>query len=309
MAFPSVSVVMCTYNGAQFIDEQVASVLGQTYPLLELIIQDDGSTDGTWEKLEQWAAQSPLVKLYRNPQNLGYNRNFEKAIPLAKGELISLADQDDIWLPEKVARCVAAFTSEEIILVHNRSVRLENGQLDYKKAALQHHFSGNDTRRLLFFNQIMGHDMMFRAKLVPFIVPVPAGMSYDWWIAVVATCVGSVVSVGEYLVHHRIHGNNNFFSNTAASKKKELDIPDTLALFATIPVMKQEHKDYLSRFLQLLQQQTVEGAGFNSKLFLFFLTYRKIIFGHKRRALPELSYFKNALKYSKMNYRGRGMSI
>ena len=308
---PLVSVVMCTYNGEKYIDEQITSILQQSYTNFELIIVDDRSTDSTWSKLLHWQQQYPgKIKSFQNEVNLGYNKNFESAIQRASGDFIALSDQDDIWLPEKITAQMAAFSNDTIVLVHNKSVRLEGTSLNYKKAALQHHFSGNRTRKFFFFNHIMGHDMIFRRSLVPYIVPIPDKMSYDCWIAVVATCLGSVVSVGTFLVHHRIHESNNFFSSQATSKKKELDLYETLRLFSAIPALKKEDARYLAELIPLLEQQSAtDKPVFNWKLFRFLLKNSKDIFGHKRRLLPALSYLKNAIKYSKMSFRGRGISI
>ncbi|WP_164974321.1 glycosyltransferase family 2 protein [Filimonas effusa] len=309
---PLVSVVMCTYNGEKYIDEQITSILQQRYENFELIVADDRSTDNTWSKLLYWQQQHPeKIKLFQNAVNLGYNKNFESAIQKASGDFIALSDQDDIWLPEKITAQMAAFSDDTIVLVHNKSVRLEGSSLNYKKAALQHHFSGNRTRKFFFFNHIMGHDMIFRRSLVQYIVPIPDKMSYDWWISVVATCLGSVVSVGSFLVHHRIHESNNFFSSQAASKKKELDLYETLRLFSAIPALRKEDAHYLAELIPLLEQQSVtsDKPAFNWKLFRFLLKHSKDIFGHKRRLLPALSYLKNAIKYSKMSFKGRGISI
>ncbi|WP_158559139.1 glycosyltransferase [Deminuibacter soli] len=307
---PFISVVMCTYNGEKFIDEQVQSILQQTWQNMELIIVDDCSTDSTWQKLQQWQQQSTLVKLHRNAHNLGYNKNFEYAIQLAAGDLIALSDQDDIWLSEKLERLVPCFNDAQTVLAHSRSVRLENGKLDFHKVSLQHQFSGNDTRRLLFFNQMMGHDAMFRRSLVQHIVPIPERMSYDWWIAVVATCYGNIAAVPDFLVHHRIHGSNNFFSSGAASKKKELDLDETLRLFDTIPAMNERTHRHIHQLLQFLDVQNSSAhPPFNCGFFRFLLKNRQVIFGHKRRLLPIVSHVKNAMRYAKTSFRGKGISI
>ncbi len=305
-----VSVVMCTYNGACFIDEQVQSILSQNHQHFELIIVDDQSTDDTWSKLISWKQKDKRISLYKNEVNLGYNKNFEEAIRLANGDFIAISDQDDIWLPTKLSKTLSAFKEPGVVLAHCKSVRLQDYQLKFHLAKLHRHFSGNDTRKLFFFNQAMGHDMIFKRELVPHIVPVPPGMSYDWWITVLATCYGVVAGVDEYLVHHRIHSANNYFSNTAASKKKELDIDETLELFLTIPEMQSEYKNYLQEFLHLLKRhKSLKSGSFDRKLFWFMYSNRHIIFGHKRRFLKELSYLKNAIKYAKMDYSGRGISI
>lgn len=310
MGNQGISVVMCTYNGEKFIDEQVRSIVQQTLQPMEIIIVDDVSTDSTWQKLQYWQQQAPIIQLYRNEHNLGYNRNFEKAIQLAKGGLIALSDQDDVWMPEKLEKLLPCFNDPAVVLAHSRSVRLEDGKLDFHKANLQYQFSGNDTRKLLFFNQMMGHDAMFRTSLLPHIIPIPERMSYDWWIAVVATCYGTVAGVPDFLVHHRIHGSNNFFSSQAASKKKELDLDESLRLFATIPGMSEQARKHIQTFLHFLdiQRAAAPNPSFNAGLFRFLFSNRQLLFGHKRRALPILSYFKNSVKYAKTNFAGKGLS-
>ncbi len=309
---PFISVVMCTYNGALFLDEQILTIINQEMVELELIILDDCSTDGTWQKLRDWQAANKSIKIFRNEKNIGYNKNFEKAIQLATSDFIALSDQDDIWLPQKLIKLYKAFTSNEIVLVHSRSVKFENNdkKLRYDLAKLHRHYTGNDTKRFFFSNHIMGHDVMFRKFLVGHIVPIPEGMSYDWWISLTATCYGTIGSVNEFLIHHRIHGNNSFFSKDAASKKKELDMPDMMQLFATIKGLKPNDKMYLQQFLQLLlDKQRYKKDGFYPPLFRFMFKNRQLIFGHKKRFLPIFSQLKNAIKYAKMDYEGRGLTI
>lgn len=303
-----VSVIMCTYNGSKFVDEQVQSILDQEYQNFELIIVDDCSTDNTLELLLIWQNKDQRITVHQNESNLGYNKNFEKAIQLGSGDLFALADQDDIWLPQRISKTVAQFKVPGVVLAHSKSVRLEGKELKYHLAKLHYHFSGNDTRKLFFFNQVMGHDMTFSKALVPNIVPIPQGMSYDWWIAVIATCYGNIAAVDEYLVHHRIHSTNNFFSKEATSKKKELDLVETLEIFRAIPSLKKNAKTYLAQEIALLRKHE-SVKGFDWKLFKFLYANRHIIFGHKRRTLQALSFFKNAVKYAKMDYRGRGISI
>ncbi len=309
---PFISVVMCTYNGALFLDEQIKTILNQEMVDLELIVLDDCSTDETWQKLLEWKTKNPVVKVFQNEKNLGYNKNFEKVIQLATADFIAISDQDDIWLPQKLIKLYKGFTKDEIVLVHSRSVKFENSdkKLRYDLATLHHHFSGSDARRFFFSNHMMGHDMMFRKWLVEKIVPIPDGMSYDWWISLTAICNGTIGSVDDFLVHHRIHGNNSFFSKESASKKKELDMPDMMQLFTTVKGLKPNDKAYLQQFLKLLlDKQRYKKTGFYPPLFKFMFKNRQLIFGHKKRFLPILSQFKNAIKYAKMDYEGRGLSI
>src|SRR5688500_11031805 len=99
---PLVSIVIGTYNGEEYLKEQMESLLSQTYGSLEFIICNDLSTDGTYGMLKEYAARDTRIKLTRNQINLGYNRNFGQAMRQASGEYIAIADQDDIWEKRKI---------------------------------------------------------------------------------------------------------------------------------------------------------------------------------------------------------------
>jgi glycosyltransferase involved in cell wall biosynthesis len=308
MQLPSVSVVMCTYNGSRFVDEQIGSILQQDYNNLNILIIDDNSTDDTWNKLLNWKSKNDKVDVLKNETNLGYNQNFEKAISLASGDLIAISDQDDIWMPTKISEQVATFRDKNVMLSHTRSVRLQDGRLRYKSASLHHHFSGNDTRKLLMFNQVNGHDMMFRKTLVGRCIPIPKGMMYDWWIALIATCYGTIASVDQYLVHHRIHSHNSYF--TKQENTNSIDLMEALRIFTSLDCLTAESKSFLQQLLSLLvNHHQQEHVRFNYPFFKFLHQHRQTIFGHKKRAFPALAYLKYAYKYAKKDYRGKGLTI
>src|SRR5258708_37621369 len=99
------SVAMCTYNGARFLPEQLESIAAQTKLPDELVVCDDRSTDGSVEIIRSFAQRAPFeIRLDINANNLGSTKNFEKAIGLCQGEIIALADQDDVWCPQKLSR-------------------------------------------------------------------------------------------------------------------------------------------------------------------------------------------------------------
>jgi len=105
MSDPLISVAMCTYNGARYVREQLESIVRQTAAPDEVVICDDASTDRTAQIVEIFLAHSAMrVRLIRNTGTLGCTGNFQRAIRLCRGDIIVLADQYDIWKPEKVAR-------------------------------------------------------------------------------------------------------------------------------------------------------------------------------------------------------------
>ncbi|MEJ7615982.1 MAG: glycosyltransferase, partial [Pyrinomonadaceae bacterium] len=114
-----ISVAMCTYNGGRYLGEQLASIAWQTRPPDELLVCDDLSSDDSREIVSEFAARAPFsVRLLVNETNLGSTKNFERAIDLCAGDVIALADQDDIWCREKLARMEQVFAfAPEIGLV------------------------------------------------------------------------------------------------------------------------------------------------------------------------------------------------
>ena len=100
-----ISLAMTTYNGEDYLEEQLESFLRQTRIPNELIVCDDGSRDSTLNILEAFQLKAPFpVMINRNVENLGYTKNFENALSKCSGELIFLSDQDDIWEANKVHR-------------------------------------------------------------------------------------------------------------------------------------------------------------------------------------------------------------
>ena len=125
MAAPSVSVVMATYNGAEFLGDQLASLAAQTRLPLELVVCDDQSSDETLEIVDRFAASVPFeVRAVRNEERLGFAENFLKAARLSRGDLIAWCDQDDVWMPEKLACCVPEFERDQrlFLVVHARQI-------------------------------------------------------------------------------------------------------------------------------------------------------------------------------------------
>ena len=113
---PLVSVIIPTYNNAQYIREAIESVLKQTYRNFELIVVDDGSTDKTREALDPYINKNQIKYIYQNNKKQGAARN--NGIKHAQGELIALLDSDDLWLPEKLELQVPLFIDKKVELVY-----------------------------------------------------------------------------------------------------------------------------------------------------------------------------------------------
>lgn len=201
---------MASFNGARFIREQLDSILSQLGPDDEVIVSDDGSTDGTIEIVEGY--DDPRIRLlrfqrdktgFRVPELVG--ANFENALKYAKGEFIFLSDQDDIWLPDKVTiMCRALQTST--VAVSNAWLMPDgdrNGcRLLYRdRIPLRNYF----LRRGKYY----GCCTAFRREMLAFLLPFPRKMPlHDSWIGLVSELMGRACFIPEPLIYHRIHGAN-----------------------------------------------------------------------------------------------------
>lgn len=118
---------MATYNGARYLAEQLDSLRGQTMLPCELVVTDDASSDETVAMVRAFAKDCGFpVRLEVNPERLGYRRNFMKAASLCSGDIVLFCDQDDIWLPTKVAEVSAAFARDEVLFVYHNAEMFGN---------------------------------------------------------------------------------------------------------------------------------------------------------------------------------------
>ena len=108
MRSPKISIVLCTCNGEAYLRGQIDSLLAQTYPFHELIVQDDCSTDSTGHIIRSYQQRYPErnIRFYANPQRMGFNKNFLTALQRAEGDYIACCDQDDIWVENKLETLV-----------------------------------------------------------------------------------------------------------------------------------------------------------------------------------------------------------
>lgn len=214
----SVSVAMCTYRGGRYLDEQLGSIAGQTRPPDEVVVCDDGSTDGTLAILDRFRSQARFpVRIYRNDGQLGATKNFERAISYCQGGIILLSDQDDVWHPEKVSALLSVFlTSPDIGAVFS-DAEVVDERLATRGYSVWGFvgFGAADQRRfaragaldvLLKHNVVVGMTMGFRAQFRDLVVPIPADWVHDRWIPLLIAAVADVATVPKRLVKYRQHG-------------------------------------------------------------------------------------------------------
>lgn len=208
--FPLVSVVLGTYNGEAYLHEQLRSVLAQTWPALEIIAIDDGSTDRTVDILREYAGRDPRLQVVVNGRNLGFIRNFEKGCRLATGKYIALCDQDDYWFPEKIAKMVGAIGDFPMVYCDSELCGEDLMPLGRRISDLVHYQSFDDCRQLCVFSRMYGHATLITRELFEKASPFLDEIPHDGWLAYHATLYGGVLYLPEVLVKYRQHPANVF---------------------------------------------------------------------------------------------------
>jgi glycosyltransferase involved in cell wall biosynthesis len=217
MSHPLISVVLCCYNGEKFIEEQINSILNQTYSNLEIIISDDASTDSTPEILGRYQSNQK-IKLHFHKQNIGPSQNFDFGMRQASGEFIACSDQDDIWLPEKIERLHAAIEDSSLIYSDSELVDENGNRLNKKISDLRNMYSGHRTTGFIFSNVVWGHALMINRKILPSILPIPNGIPHDIWMAYKAATITGIKYLDQPLNLYRQH--HSTATKTIATKTK-----------------------------------------------------------------------------------------
>ena len=217
---PSISVALCTRNGARFVEEQVRSILAQTLQPAEIVLSDDASTDATVALVTALVEPTAVaLRLFANDPALGVTKNFEQALNACSGELVALSDQDDVWRPDRLERAAHLFAEQPSLLLAGSDARLvdEGGEplgstlfdtlsiSDAEFAAID----GSDAfAALLRRNIVTGATTMIRRELVEAAVPFPSSWVHDEWLATVASAIGGIAMSREPLIDYRQHGGN-----------------------------------------------------------------------------------------------------
>jgi len=205
-----ISVAMISYQGAKYIEEQLDTILVTLGEEDEVIVSDDGSTDGTREILAAYQKKDARVRMIDGPKK-GVKANVENALRACEGAYIFLADQDDIWMPEKVERVMAAFEHDGVSLVVHDAV-VTDGTCE--NVVLESFYSlkgsGAGVLKNIWRNTYIGCCMAFKRELLEEVLPIPNYIEmHDQWIGVINDQLKRGTSfIPDKLIKYRRHGNN-----------------------------------------------------------------------------------------------------
>ncbi len=289
-----VSVVMALYNGREYLEEQLDSLLGQTVLPDEVILMDDCSTDDTVPYVRDYIARHGLSgkwKLFENPENLGYADNFHKAILHATGEYIFLADQDDVWLPEKIGTMLSVMeanadcsllctdytpfqSGEDAPAIPRKVLRKMPGDGTLVKVA--------PTPKSIYIGALgccMCVKRSFYRQIARFRFP---GWAQDDFLWKMGLLFGTSYLLHENLVRHRIHAHNTAtYGNYHGIEKRLLHFYGMEKAAKRCYLVARERKDdrqalLLARHLKMLQlriEMMEEKKLWNTVMLLPYLGY------------------------------------
>lgn len=224
-AQPAVSVLLVSYNGEPYIAEQLSSIRDQSRPVDEVVIADDGSSDQTLATVNDLISRSGLSHwlVRRNPSNLGVAENVLAHLGDVHGDLVFLADQDDVWEPERVAvMCQVMRDHPEIVMLTCRTRQIDRAGEPSPvgwRSRVGRMRRGAGWRELTFddfvgTSQVPMHAMLLRRDLLEAVRQLPNvptlsnSVGADWLIGIMATLRGRCVELPQTLIRRRVHGGN-----------------------------------------------------------------------------------------------------
>lgn len=303
----SISVVIATYNGAQYLREQLDSIIAQTYQPYEVIIQDDCSTDETVAIIQEYLPHLP-IQLEINPVNIGYIHNFELALSKARGEFIALCDQDDIWESTKLELLLSHIGDNS--LIYSNSLLIDSNGNSLKKTLaekLNNRFiSTRSPIAFVYDNCVSAHALLFRRSLLPQLFPFPSTLYFDAWIAANAASEHGIIYMDQPLVRYRQHSTNtlaqttkptsSLFKKIALKADKKLLEHQNSALMISdllhISTLSSTEHDILERLKR--GHLSFETRWFNLPLFLLLNQHKTSLFAITKRN-PWVLAFKKAI--------------
>lgn len=206
------SVVLTTCQGEQFVGEQLDSILPQLAPADEVVVSDDASTDHTLEVIAQ--RRDPRVHVVAHDTRVGYIANFQRAIAHSRGDPIFFSDQDDIWLPGKVALLETAMRSSpcvasDAIVVDAQLQTLHRSYFEWRGTR------GFSRLSIYLKPPIVGATVACRRDYLETLLPFPRGVPHDFWLTFNAACDGALTVLRTPLILYRRHTNALSVSGTS----------------------------------------------------------------------------------------------
>lgn len=292
----NIVILMATYNGGEYIDTQIQSILAQTYTNWSLFIRDDNSTDNTRDIIHGFCEKDVRISLVdNNSEKGGACHNFSQLLKIEeakKASYIMFCDQDDYWSENKIEKMFATMiekeqTNQGPILIYSDFIFadqdlniLENETIDITAKWKEPSLSG-----LLVINNIYGCTMMINNALITEVNPVPEfAENHDYWVALVSSAVGEIYHIKEPLMKYRQHSNNvsgSYLNNTLKFRLKRLffevaHMRESITKIQSMTIeLYSRHRDELNANDKLMLSEYINKIVQNKRFGLVFYIIRK----------------------------------
>ena len=216
---PLISIVLASYNGEKYLRPQLDSLLAQDYPSLEFVCVDDASSDESWAILQAYQAKDPRLTILQQSANQGYIATFEKGIRAATGDLIALADQDDIWVPNKISKLFDALGQASLVYSDSELIDARGEKMGQKMSQIKKQIAYDSPLMYTFGAWAPGHSMLFKRDILDTALPFSNYVTHDYLLGFAATCHEGIHYLPIPLVQYRQHETNAIGADLKKSKK------------------------------------------------------------------------------------------
>lgn len=255
-----IDILLATYNGEKYLKQQIDSILSQTYSNFRLIISDDCSTDGTRKILKEYKEKDNRITVYFQEKNLGYVKNFEFLLKKVENEIYALSDQDDIWLPEKIEKCLANMNNNNSDLVFCDLIVIDEKEKQIsesfwkEKGFIRKIKKDKKYKGLQLNNYITGCTILSKRKFLKYILPLPSNLKYiihDYWIAIVISLKGKITYEKQPYIKYRQHEGNQVGYKMKSKKLSSID--EIRDMFIDVKI---EHFKFFNEKKELFDEKT-----------------------------------------------------
>ncbi len=294
-----IDILLSTFNGAKYLREQLDSVLKQTYPHWRIIIRDDGSKDNTINIINDYLKLHPeKIELITDEfGNIGACQSYAKLIGFSDADYIMFADQDDVWLQDKISISMGKMTEYENknsklipVLIHT-DLKVVDNRLSCINESFMNYQGLNGNRvhlnQLILQNCVTGCTVLINKSLKDIISPINNNTRmHDWWIAIIASIFGEIIYIDQVTICYRQHS-----LNTIGAKKKHNIIMTLLKPFKLNKVKKDL---YLAIYQakSILENKKNGLSDYQKKILNGLSQFEEFSFLKKRVFLIKYSLFK-----------------
>lgn len=279
-----VAVLISTYNGEKYLKEQLDSILNQTYPNIEIVIRDDGSSDSTLEIIKEYQQKNSNIQL-KEGTNIGFIKSFFQLLSLAGADYYAYCDQDDIWMENKIECAV-----KELEKVDNQKPNMAFGNADYYDENMNFIGKGEEHKTFSFKNSLyecvaQGMTMVINQRAKEIIIEhIPEKcLFHDWWTYMICSGLGNVVYTDETVVKYR-----RFQKNATAEGQNILKIflwrIEKLITDNGMKDIRAQQLEYKQMFYNKLSAENQKALDvFVGEKYHFLKALRKVFYPQKLR--------------------------